>query len=251
MSLDEAAEAKLDRICRKLGLCGDDNVVEIGSGWGGFAMHAASHYGCRVTTTTISREQYTFATERVRQAGLEDRVTVLFEDYRDLQGCYDKLVSIEMIEAVGHRYFATFFDKCCRLLKPDGLMCLQAITIADQRFDQASRSVDFIQRYIFPGGCLPSLTSMAKAVTLHTDMLITHVEDFGPHYARTLNAWRQRFFAALADVRRLGYSDEFIRLWQYYLCYCEGAFTERAIGAVQLLLMRPGNRRPPTLGQLD
>jgi cyclopropane-fatty-acyl-phospholipid synthase len=248
MTLEEASVAKLRRICDKLELQPDDHLLEIGTGWGGFAIYAATHYGCRVTTTTISKEQFELASRKVAEAGLTDRITLLQKDYRDLEGQYDKLVSIEMIEAVGHRYFATFFETCDRLLKPDGLMCLQSITIADQRYASALKSVDFIQRYIFPGGCLPSLTAIADNLTCSSDMRITHSEDIGPHYATTLRHWRERFVAQLDAVRAQGYPAEFIRLWRYYLGYCEGAFIERAIGNVQLLIARPGNRRAPYLG---
>jgi len=247
MTLDEASEAKLERICGKLNLRPGDRVIEIGSGWGGFAIHAASRYGCHVTTTTISREQHALAAERVREAGLDGQVTLLLQDYRDLQGRYDKLVSIEMFEAVGHEYHPAFFRKCADLLAPDGMLLLQTITIADQRYERARRSVDFIQRYIFPGGALPSVTSMAAVLTRHTDLRITHVEDIGPHYATTLRMWRERFFDRIAEIRDLGYPEEFIRMWEYYLCYCEGAFDERAIGDVQLLAIRPGNRQSPFL----
>lgn len=242
-ALEDASVEKLDRICRKLDLSADDSVIEIGAGWGGFAIHAAKHYGCHVTTTTISRQQYEFAKQAVRDAGLEDRVTLLFDDYRDLQGSYDKLVSIEMIEAVGHEFHDTFFRKCCELLKPDGQMLLQSITIADQRYDQYKADVDFIRRYIFPGGCLTSVTDMSKTMTEHTDMRSIHLEDIGPHYATTLRHWRDRFFEQIDKVHELGYSNEFIRMWEFYLCYCESAFIERAIGTVQLLIMRPGARR--------
>ena len=242
-TLAEAAKAKLDRICRKLDLSPDDSVIEIGTGWGGFALHAAKHYGCHVTTTTISRQQYDFAKNAVREAGLQDRITLLFDDYRDLRGRYDKLVSIEMIEAVGHEFHATFFRKCCELLKPDGQMLLQAITIADQRYDQYKTDVDFIKRYIFPGGCLTSVTDMSRTMTQHTDMRVIHLEDIGPHYATTLRRWHDRFFERIEDVRALGYSEAFIRMWQYYLCYCESAFLERATGTVQMLIMRPDARR--------
>lgn len=243
MTLDEASTAKLDRICRKLDLSAEDSVVEIGTGWGGFAIHAAKHYRCHVTTTTISKQQYDHAQEAVRAEGLEDRVTLLFEDYRDLRGRFDKLVSIEMIEAVGHQFHDTFFKKCCDLLKPDGQMLLQAITIADQRYDEYKNSVDFINRYIFPGGCLTSVTDMSRKVTEHTDMRAIHLEDIGPHYAKTLRHWHDRFFRQIEAVKKLGYSDEFIRMWQFYLCYCESAFIERAIGTVQLLFMRPDARQ--------
>lgn len=251
VSLEQASTVKLDRICGKLQLGPNDRVMEIGTGWGGFAMHAAEHYGCHVTTTTISREQYEFARERVRATGLEDRITLLLKDYRELSpgldGCFDKLVSIEMIEAVGHEHYDRYFDTCCRLLKPDGLMCIQAITIADQRYEAVRRSVDFIQRYIFPGGGLPSVTALAASLTRSSDLRIVHCEDIGPHYAETLRHWHDRFLARIDAIRKLGHTDEFIRLWKYYLCYCEGAFIERAIGNVQVLLMRPENRREPFL----
>ncbi len=249
MSLDQASTAKLERICRKLDLAPGERVLEIGTGWGGFAIHAAKHYGCHVTTTTISREQYELARQRVAAAGLEDRITLLLEDYRDLEHHveepFDKLVSIEMIEAVGHRFLGQYFDTCSRLLKRDGLMCLQSITIADQRYAGALKSVDFIQRYIFPGGFLPSLTALTGALTAHSDMRVVHSEDIGPHYATTLARWRERFLAKLDEVRELGYTDDFQRLWTYYLGYCEGAFIERAIGNVQLLIAKPFNRREP------
>jgi cyclopropane-fatty-acyl-phospholipid synthase len=241
-SLREASLAKLDRVCRKLDLQPGDHLLEIGTGWGGLALHAARRYGCRVTTTTISREQYRLACERVAQAGLSDRVTVLCEDYRRLTGQYDKLVSIEMIEAVGHAWFDTYFETCSRLLRPDGLMLLQAITIDDRRYAAAKRSVDFIQRYIFPGGSLPSVAVIGAAVARNTDMRLVQLEDIGPHYATTLRHWRERFLARLDAVRALGYPEAFIRMWEYYLCYCEGGFRERAIGTVQALLAKPLNR---------
>jgi cyclopropane-fatty-acyl-phospholipid synthase len=241
--LEEAAIEKLDRICRKLELSENDSVMEIGTGWGGFAMHAATHYGCHVTTTTISQQQHDFASKAIADAGLQDKITLLFQDYRDLEGSFDKLVSIEMIEAVGHEYHDTFFRKCCDLLKPDGQMLLQAITIADQRYESYKKGVDFIKRYIFPGGCLTSITGMSRTMTEHTDMRVIHLEDIGPHYATTLRHWRNRFFAQIDKVRELDYSEEFIRMWEFYLCYCESAFVERAIGDVQMLIMRPGARR--------
>jgi len=250
MTLQQASVEKLDRVCRKLDLQAGDHLLEIGTGWGGLAIHAARHYGCRVTTTTISREQYLMALERVQQAGLSDRVIVLCEDYRQLTGQYDKLVSIEMVEAVGHEYFDTYFGKCSTLLKPDGLMLLQAITIADQRYAAARRSVDFIQRYIFPGGCLPSVAVISDTVARNTDMRIVHLEDIGPHYATTLKHWRERFMNRLDEVRALGYPEEFIRMWEYYLCYCEGGFRERAIGTAQVLLGKPLNRRKALLPSL-
>ncbi len=239
MSLEAASIAKLDRICRKLDLKPDDHVMEIGTGWGGFALHAARHYGCHVTTTTISPSQHDVARERVAAAGLNERITLLQKDYRDLTGQYDRLVSIEMIEAVGHQYYDTFFRKCSELLKPEGAMLLQAITIADQRYEAAKKSVDFIQRYIFPGSCIPSVAAMTGAVARATDMRLTDLKDIGPDYAVTLRCWRKNFFANLEQVRALGYPESFIRMWEFYLCYCEAGFVERVIGDVQLLLVKP------------
>jgi len=247
MSLDDAQEAKLDRLCRKLDLRPEDELLEIGTGWGGLALFAAKNYGCRVTTTTISREQHDYAAARIRAEGLDDRITLLKRDYRELEGQFDKIVSVEMFEAVGHEFHGTFFEKCRDLLKPDGLLVLQTITIADQRYEKARNSVDFIQRYIFPGGCLPSLTSMSQSLTEHTDLRLTHVEDIGPHYAATLKRWHDRFAARIDDIKSQGYSTQFLRLWEYYLCYCEGGFLERVIGNVQVIARRPLNRDEPFL----
>lgn len=241
-TLEAAAVAKLDRICRRLDLGPEDRVVEIGTGWGGFALHAAKHYGCQVTTTTISREQYAYAKRRIDEEGLGDRIRLLQKDYRDLDGRFDKLVSIEMIEAVGHEYLDTYFRKCSSLLEPHGELLIQAITIADQRYEGAKRNVDFIKRYVFPGGFLPSLTALTSTLTRETDMRAIHFEDIGLHYARTVHDWRARFFARLDAVREQGFTDEFIRLWDFYLCYCESAFLERAIGDVQLHAIKPGAR---------
>ncbi len=241
-SLDDASTAKLERICRKLDLQAGDSVLEIGCGWGGMAMHIAKNYGCQVTTTTISRQQYEFAQQAIRDAGLENRITLLRKDYRDLDGRFDKIISVEMVEAVGHEYHDTFFRKCCELLKSDGQMLLQAITIADQRYDQYRKSVDFINRYIFPGGCLTSVSEMTATMTSGTDLRVIHLEDIGPHYATTLRHWQERFLARIDEVRALGFADEFIRMWRFYLCYCESAFVERAIGDVQMLIMRPDAR---------
>ena len=251
MSLDEAATAKLDRICRKLELSPSDHVLEIGTGWGGFAIYAAETYGCRVTTTTISKEQFIHASRLVSDRGLDDRITLLHQDYRDLTGTYDKLVSIEMIEAVGHDFLNTYFNSCSSLLKCDGMMLLQAITIADQRYKTALNSVDFIQRYIFPGGFLPSVTAMLNSITGSSDMRLYHLEDIGPHYATTLKKWREKFISRLPMVQSMGYSEEFVRMWHYYFCYCEGGFIERAIGDVQMLLVKPGCRRSPLVPKLS
>ncbi|MEE4217526.1 MAG: cyclopropane-fatty-acyl-phospholipid synthase family protein [Xanthomonadales bacterium] len=233
---------RLDRICQKLDLQAGDHVIEIGTGWGGFAIHAAQNYGCRVTTTTISEEQYQKARQRVVDAGLHDRITVLRDDFRDLDGRFDKLVSIEMIEAIDHELFDVFFRKCGDLLKADGAMLIQAITIADQRYEEYRRSVDFIQRYIFPGSGLPSSAVMTDSVARQTDMRLLDLEDIGLHYATTLNHWRRRFLAQLDEVRRQGYSESFVRMWEFYLCYCEGAFEERAISDVQILFSKPDSR---------
>jgi cyclopropane-fatty-acyl-phospholipid synthase len=242
MTLAEASTAKLDRICRKLGLKPGDSVLEIGTGWGGFALHAAQHYGCHVTTTTISSQQHELASRRIADAGLQDRITLLMEDYRDLDGRYDKLVSIEMIEAVGHQFYDTYFAHCGRLLKPHGQFLLQGITITDQRFEAAAKSVDFIQRYIFPGSTIPSVTALLTSATRASDLRLFHLEDIGPHYATTLAHWRRNFFRHLDRVRALGYSEEFIRMWEFYMCYCEGGFAERALGDVQMHLVKPGAR---------
>ena len=244
MSLHQAQLARLDHICRKLQLSADDHLVEIGTGWGGLAIHAARHYGCRVTTTTISREQYDLAHRRISAAGLHDRITLLLEDFRDLDGQYDKLVSVEMIEAIGSDLYQDFFRQCSSLLKPDGLMLIQAITIADQRYAQAQRSVDFIQRYIFPGSCLPSSAAMTHTVATHTDMRLLDLEDIGLHYATTLSCWRDNFLARLDDVRSMGYPEQFIRMWIFYLGYCEGAFLERAISDLQIIFSKPEFREP-------
>lgn len=241
-SLHQAQLYRLDRICQKLDLQAGDHVIEIGTGWGGFAIHAAQNYGCRVTTTTISQEQYQKARQRVVDAGLHDRITLLRDDFRDLEGRFDKLVSIEMIEAIDHKLFDTFFRKCSDLLKADGAMLIQAITIADQRYEEYRRSVDFIQRYIFPGSGLPSSAVMTDSVSRQTDMRLLDLEDIGLHYATTLNHWRRRFLAQLDEVRRQGYPESFIRMWEFYLCYCEGAFEQRAISDVQILFSKPDSR---------
>jgi cyclopropane-fatty-acyl-phospholipid synthase len=250
-SLEVASTAKFEAVCSKLELKPTDHVLEIGTGWGGFAIHAVERYGCRVTTTTISKQQRDYAVRKIAERGLSDRITVLLKDYRDLPsdgaddlaGPYDKLVSIEMVEAVGARFLDGYFRHCARLLKPEGAMLLQAITIQDQYYERALESVDYIQRYVFPGSFIPSVQALSRSLTRATDFKIFHLEDIGPHYALTLRAWRERFFANLGKVRELGYSESFIRLWEYYLCYCEGGFAERQLGTVQMLLTKPGCRR--------
>ncbi|MEN5001999.1 cyclopropane-fatty-acyl-phospholipid synthase family protein [Stenotrophomonas indicatrix] len=241
-SLETASRRKLDRICQQLQLQPGDRVVEIGTGWGGFALHAAQHYGCHVTTTTISAEQHALAAQRVAEAGLQERVTLLMQDYRDLQGQFDKLVSIEMIEAIGAEYLDTYMATLQRLLKPDGVALLQAITIEDQRYEQARRSVDYIKRFVFPGSFIPSINAILAAKTRACDLQLIAQQDFGHSYALTLRAWRQRFLAQLPAVRAQGFDDRFCRLWEFYLAYCEGGFLERSIGVSHLLLARPGYR---------
>lgn len=242
-TLETASTRKLDRICERLALRPGDRVVEIGTGWGGFALHAAQHYGCHVTTTTISREQHALASARIAEAGLQDRVTLLLQDYRDLDGSYDKLVSIEMIEAIGAQYLETYFGKLGSLLKPDGAALVQAITIEDHRYAQARDSVDFIKRFIFPGSFIPSISAMLQAKTAASDLQLLQQDDFGPSYARTLQIWRERFLAHLPEVRRQGFDRRFERMWTFYLAYCEGGFRERSIGVSHLLFGKPGHVR--------
>ena len=242
-TLDQASQRKLARICAKLDLRPSDHLLEIGTGWGGMALYAARHHGCRVTTTTISREQHALATERVARAGLADRVTVLLEDYRELRGRHDKLVSIEMIEAIGHQYLDTYFSRCAALLEPGGLALVQAITIEDHRYEQALRSVDFIKRHVFPGSFIPCVGAMTQSAARAGQLRLLNLEDFGPSYAETLRHWRTRFLDRLDEVRGLGYDERFVRMWEFYLCYCEGGFLERSISDVQLLFARSDNRR--------
>ena len=244
-SLHEASLNKLSHICERLQLSPDDHLLEIGTGWGSMAIHAAKHYGCRVTTTTISQEQYNHASQRVREEGLQDRVELLLKDYRDLDGQYDKLVSIEMIEAVGHEYFATYFAKCSSLLKASGLMLIQAITISDQRYEDAKRTVDFIQRYIFPGGCLPSNSAIAHHVARDTDLQIVGLEDITRDYAMTLERWRKAFLAHMPEIQAQGFGTDFIRMWDYYLAYCQGGFMERVIHTAQIVMAKPDYRLAP------
>jgi cyclopropane-fatty-acyl-phospholipid synthase len=241
-ALEDASRRKLDRVCRKLDLSPTDHVLEIGTGWGGFAIHAARHYGCHVTTTTISREQYDLARARVADAGLSQHVEVVLQDYRDLDGHYDKLVSIEMVEAIGHQYLDRFFARIAELLKPHGAALLQAITIEDARYRKALREVDFIKRHIFPGSFIPCVSALSGALARSSDLRLVNLEDIGPSYAMTLQAWRQRFLDRLPEVRALGYDERFIRMWEFYLAYCEAGFRERALGDVQMLLHRPRAR---------
>jgi cyclopropane-fatty-acyl-phospholipid synthase len=245
--LEEASIAKLDRICRALALAPGQRVLEIGTGWGSFAIHAARRYGCHVTTTTISRSQFELAGRRIAEAGVADRVRLLQSDYRDLSGTFDRLVSIEMIEAVGHEYLEAFFGACAARLAPDGEMLLQAIVMPDGRHEAYRRSPDYIQRYVFPGSALPSMAAMRAATARATDLAVAGVEDLTRHYVTTLRRWRETFMARVDEVKALGYDDRFVRLWEYYLAYCEAGFAERHIGTVQMRLVKPRCRRTPSV----
>jgi cyclopropane-fatty-acyl-phospholipid synthase len=235
-SLEQAQMQKMERLCQQLQLTANDHVIEIGTGWGAMAIYMAQHYGCRVTTTTISEQQYAYAQAEIQRLGLREQITLLKQDYRLLDGQFDKLVSIEMIEAVGKSYLPSYVAKCQSLLKPGGRMAIQAITIADQRFDDYSNNVDFIQKYIFPGGFLPSITVLKQ--TWHTDFILRDVFDLGLDYAQTLADWRHRFEASLNKVKSLGYDERFVRMWRYYLCYCEGGFKARTISTIHMTLQR-------------
>ncbi|EPN4931941.1 class I SAM-dependent methyltransferase [Vibrio fluvialis] len=237
-SLEQAQIQKMDRLCQQLQLTANDHVIEIGTGWGAMAIYMAQHYGCKVTTTTISEEQFAYAEAEITRLGLEAQITLLKQDYRLLEGQFDKLVSIEMIEAVGKAYLPSYIEKCQSLLKPGGLMAIQAITIADQRYDYYSNNVDFIQKYIFPGGYLPSITVLTQMATRHTDFIVRDVFDIGMDYAKTLADWRLRFEAALNTVQALGYDERFVRMWRFYLCYCEGGFNARTISTIHMTLQR-------------
>ena len=238
-SLEQAQINKMDRLCQQLELKASDHVIEIGTGWGAMAIYMAEQYGCQVTTTTISDEQHAYAEQKIKERGLEGKVTLLKEDYRNLKGTYDKLVSIEMIEAVGRQFLPSYIKKCESLLKSGGLMAIQAITIADQRYDYYSNNVDFIQKYIFPGGFLPSVTSLTQATTKYSDLVTRDLFDIGLDYAKTLNEWHHRFNQAESEVRSFGYDDRFVRMWRYYLSYCEGGFLARTISAVHMTFQRP------------
>jgi cyclopropane-fatty-acyl-phospholipid synthase len=241
-TLAEASREKLDRICQKLQLTSEHHVVEIGTGWGSFAVHAAAHYGCRVTTTTISERQYEYASRRVKEAGVEHLVTVLDEDYRDLDGSYDRLVSIEMIEAIDWRQHEVFFSACSDLLKPGGLMGVQAIVVADQSFERSKHREDFIRHFIFPGACLPSVEAIVRSTTRATDLQMISLEDLGRHYVETLRRWRLALVENAAKLASLGFGEEFRRMWEFNFCYCEASFAERHVSDVQVVLAKPGWR---------
>lgn len=241
-SLYKGSIHKLETICQGLELTSQDHIIEIGSGWGGFAIYAAQNFGCKVTTTTISKEQYKYVKQKIKDLKLSHKITILFSDYRHLKGQYDKLVSIEMLEAVGYQYYDTYFNVCSQLLKPHGLAFIQTITIADQRYEKSKRSVDFIQRYIFPGSCIPSITAIQNSISKSSDLKIYGIQDIGEHYARTLALWRESFFKKLKEVKALGFDDAFIRMWHFYLSYCEGGFKEKVISDIHLKLIKPGYR---------
>ena len=246
-TMEQASLNKLKTICEKLDLTADDHVVEIGTGWGSFAIYAAKNYGCKVTTTTISEQQYLYAKQQVLLEGLEDKITLLKQDYRKLDGQFDKLVSIEMIEAVGWKFFDTFFAKCSSLLKPNGVMLVQAITIEDQRYEKAKRDVDFIQRYIFPGSCIPSIAAMTDSTKRSSDLRLVQLQDYAQHYARTLKVWHVAFNHKEQAISEQGYSEDFKRMWRFYLSYCEAGFAERAIGVSHLVYAKPLYRQEKLL----
>ncbi len=242
VTLEEASIEKLDRICRKLDLSEDDSVLEIGTGWGSFSIHAAKNYGCKVTTTTISDAQFDYARSRIKDEGLESKITLINKDYRDLDGKYDKIVSIEMIEAVGYEYIPDYFSKLSSLLKNNGLVALQGITYNDQNFEVYKNSVDFIKKYIFPGSCLISIAQIIDVIKKDTDLAMVDMEDITKHYAVTLNRWRKNFMDVIPKVKEMGYSQAFINMWEFYFLYCEAGFSERNIGDVQMIFAKSGSR---------
>ena len=250
-TLEQASIAKYERVCAKLDLKPGLEIIEIGSGWGGFARYVATTRGCRLTTTTLSQNQYDYTRDLIQREGLTDRVSVVLQDYRQLTGQYDRLVSIEMIEAVGHDFYPEYFRKCASLLKPDGLALIQSITIRDAIYEEARQAVDFIQRFIFPGSCIPSLGAITRATAEHTDLDLTHLEDITPHYARTLRAWWNALESKRKEFFALGYPEEMLRMWEFYFKYCEGGFLERNIGTAQLLFAKPGWRGQPPLVSLS
>lgn len=249
-TLEQASWNKCRILAEQLELNEFDHLLEIGSGWGGFACYAAKQYGCRVTTVTISQEQYQFVLKRIEEWGVAHLVEVQLKDYRDLEGSFTKLVSIEMIEAVGAEFLPVYFEQCSRLLKPNGIMLLQAITINDRRYQQALGEVDFIQKYIFPGGFLPSISEMLRVTVAHTDLLLSDLSTFGRHYAKTLNCWADRFLSQQETIQKLGFDQHFIRKWEFYLNYCEAGFMERDIDVVHMKLVKPEWRKTLNDGSL-
>ena len=242
VSLEEASIEKIDRICRKLKLKKTDHVLEIGTGWGSFSIHAAKNYGCKITTVTISDAQYEYASKMISEMKLESQINILNKDYRKIKGKYDKIVSIEMIEAVGHQYIPQYFSKISRLLKTDGLVAIQGITYNDQNFEKYKNSVDFIKKYIFPGSCLISIAQISDVIKNHTDLTIVDMEDITKHYAETLSRWKKNFMSVLPEVKKMGFSEAFIKMWEFYFVFCEAGFLERNIGDVQLVFSKAGAR---------
>jgi len=240
-TLEQAQQAKYQRLCEQLQLTASDHVLEIGSGWGGNAIYMATHFGCQVTTVTISEEQHKLAVERVKAAGLEDNISVVIQDYRKVEGTFDKIVSVEMLEAVGAKYFDSFFQQCNKLLKKEGILAFQVITCPDARFEALRDGVDWIQKHIFPGSLLPSVGAINEAINKTSDLTLVDLKDMGLHYARTLRTWYENFNQEQEAVKQLGFSDTFIRKWNYYLCYCEAAFAMRNIHVLQLVYTRPNN----------
>jgi len=242
-TLESASIEKIDRICRKLHLSSSDTLLEIGTGWGSFSAHAAKNYGCKITTTTISDAQFQYAEKLFKKEGLESQINLVNIDYRNLEGQYDKIVSIEMIEAVGYQYIPEYFKKVSSLLKPDGLLAIQGITYNDQNFDDYKNSVDFIKKYIFPGSCLISLSQVIDVMKVHTDLALVDMEDITQHYTETLKRWRENFLKVLPDVRKLGFSEAFIKMWEFYFVFCEAGFLERNIGDVQMIIAKSDARK--------
>jgi cyclopropane-fatty-acyl-phospholipid synthase len=243
MNLQQAQIEKYERLCQQLNLKPTDHVLEIGSGWGQNAIHIAKQYGCKVTTVTISKEQYKLAKERVEKENLSDKVTILLKDYRLIEGKFDKIVSIEMLEAVGHRFLEVYFKKCNELLKKDGILAIQVITCPDSRYDSLRKGVDWIQKHIFPGSLLPSVASINTAINKTSDMTMVDLKDMGLHYARTLSEWQQQFNQRLLEVKKMGFDERFVRKWNYYLNYCEAAFQMRNINVMQMVYARPNNTK--------
>ncbi len=241
MNLQQAQVEKYDRLCKQLNIQPSDHVLEIGTGWGGNAIHIAKTYGCKVTTATISEEQFKLAIERIEKENLSDKITVVLKDYRLLEGEFDKIVSIEMLEAVGHKFLDVYFKKCNELLKKDGILALQVITCPDSRYDSLRGGVDWIQKHIFPGSLLPSVSAINTAINNTGNLTMVDLKDMGLHYAKTLAIWRDQFNQNLAEVKQLGFDEQFIRKWNYYLCYCEAAFEMRNINVMQMVYSRPNN----------
>lgn len=240
-SLEEAQIQKYENICQNLKMNSNHHVLEIGSGWGGFSLYVAKKYGCRITTVTISEEQYKYAKELFKKEKVDHLVDIQLKDYRQIEGQYDRIVSIEMLEAVGDKYFETYFKKCHNVLKPNGLLGLQVITSPDSRYEEFKKGIDFIQKYIFPGSLLPSIARLNKAINKTGDLHLYHIDDIGLSYAKTLNEWLVNFEKNLQSVRQLGFNEKFIRMWRYYLGYCAGAFAMRNISVVQMFYTRPNN----------